>query len=260
MDWLKHNQASKLPRIGGMATMPTREETFREVIVRILPQLEKLYVYFDKFDSIPEYVSQFPRIVPLLPQDHGHVQGDGKFVGCKFIKQPSLYFCFDDDILYPLGYVEIMASALERHDFGIIAGFHGARFVPPYESYIRDKSVLHFGGGSKSDIQVDVVGTGTMAFHTDVFSLDPTKWQSHKMADLLVAIEAAGKGVPRMLVRRAAGTLRPLKENQDDSLYRQLLNDDSEETRIMREVIAAHPEWWIGPRLDLEKRDGIALS
>lgn len=254
MEWVKHNQASKLPRIGGIATMPTRDDTFRKVIVRILPQLDRLYVYFDKFESIPDYVSQYSRIVPLLPQDHGNVQGDGKFVGCKFIDQPSLYFCFDDDISYPMGYVEIMASALERHDFKAIAGFHGARFVPPYESYLRDKAVVHFRSGCKTDVPVDVVGTGTIAFHTDCFTPDPTKWQSHKMADLLVAMEAARKDVPRILVRRSFGTLYPLKENQDDSLYRQLLNDESEETRIMRQAIAAHPEWWIGPRLGLDKQ------
>lgn len=234
--------------------MPTRNDTFRQVLSRILPQLDKLYVYFDKHESIPEYVGNFPRIIPLRPEDHGNVQGDGKFVGCKLIDQTSLYFCFDDDILYPAGYVELMASALERHDFKVIVGFHGARFISPYESYVRDKSVLHFGGGSKSDIQVDVIGTGTMAFHTETFSPDPTKWRSHKMADLLAAIDAAEKGVPRILVRRSAGTLRPLKENQDDSLYRQLLNDESEETRIMRQTIAEHPEWWMGPKRDLIKR------
>jgi hypothetical protein len=254
LDWKKHNHASKLPRIGGMATMPTRDDTFRQMLGGILPQLDKLYIYFDKYDAIPGFVAGLPKVVPLRPDDHGDVQGDGKFVGYKFIDQPSLYFCFDDDILYPSGYVEIMASALERHDFKVIAGVHGSRFIPPYESYRRDKSVLHFARGCVADIPVDIIGTGTIAFHSETFAPDPLKWSSHKMTDLSAGIDAARRGARRVLVRRSAHMLRPLKENQDDSLYRQLLTDESEESRLMQQVIAEHPEWWMGPRMEARKQ------
>jgi len=38
-------------------------------------------------------------------------------MGLKLNGEPCLYFCFDDDILYPPDYVERMATALYRYSY-----------------------------------------------------------------------------------------------------------------------------------------------
>ena len=51
-----------LPIIGGMATMPSREENLKEVLPEILNQVDFLYIYLDKYEYIPTFLHEFPKI------------------------------------------------------------------------------------------------------------------------------------------------------------------------------------------------------
>lgn len=242
-----------------MATMPSREATFRRALGNILPQVDRLFVFFDKRDSVPAYVANFPKIVPLLPSQYGELCGDGKFLGAQLMAKPCLYFCFDDDILYPKAYVELAALALERHELGAIVGLHATRFKPPYGSYREHRDILHFAQPFKADATVDEIGTGTMSFFTGSFRPDPTGWPHHTMADLMTAIDAVRQRVPRIAIRRPAGFLTPLEEQQEDSLYARLLKDDTLETELMQRALRAYPRAWYCGSMD-EKQTLAALE
>jgi hypothetical protein len=244
MNWPKDLQQLRHARIGGMATMPSRARTFRTALESILPQLDLLYVFFDKHDAVPDFARDDPRIVPLLPADFGPLGSDGKLLGARLHGDACLYFAFDDDIFYPPAYVELLACALERHHFGAIVGFHAMRFRPPHLSYRADRGVLHFTAPFIADSPADELGSGTLAFHTGRFNLDVTAWTHHTMTDLLLAIEAVRRGVPRFAVRRPAGFLKPLEELQPDSLFTMLKKDDSKETAIMRAALVEFPGRW----------------
>jgi len=56
---------ASLPRIGGLATMPSRMRSFSAVIENILPQLDRLYVFFDKYDEVPSAFANREKIVAL---------------------------------------------------------------------------------------------------------------------------------------------------------------------------------------------------
>jgi hypothetical protein len=244
MQWPENLQPPRHARIGGIATMPSRARTFRIALETILPQVDRLYVYFDKHGEVPAFVRGNPQIVPLLPADHGDLGADGKLLGARLHGEPCLYFAFDDDILYPPAYVELLASAIERHHFGAILGFHALRFRPPCLSYRADRGVLHFVAPLTADNPVDELGSGTLGFHTGRFNVDVTTWPYHTMTDLLLAIEAVRQGVPRLAVRRPAGFVKPLEEVQEDSLFRALQKDDTRETGIMRAAFAEFPGSW----------------
>ena len=231
-------------RIGGMATMPSRAHTARAAVEAVLPQLDRLYLYLDRHAAVPEWLPQSPKVVPLLPARHGSVAGDGKFLGLELHAEPCLFFCFDDDILYPPDYVEWMAAALRRHAFRAVVGVHGQVFRAPHLSYLRDHFVMHFGAACPLDSHVDELGTGTIAFYSEGVRLHPRRWLHHDMADLMVAIEAVRQEVPRIAVRRPKDFLRPLEENQADSIYRKLQGDDRRQTAIMRAALAAFPLAW----------------
>jgi hypothetical protein len=244
MNWPENHQARRHARIGGMATMPSRAHTFRKALASILPQVDRLFVFLDKHDEVPEFVSRYKQIVPLLPGEFGALGSDGKFLGTRLHSEPCLYFTFDDDILYPPGYVELLASALERHHFGAMLGFHALRFKPPHLSYREDRHVLHFTAPLIVDEPADELGSDPLAFHTGRFNFDVGTWPHHTMSDLLLAIEAVRKGLPRFAVRRPANFVKPLEELQPDSLFQSLKKDDAAETAIMTAALAEFPGGW----------------
>lgn len=233
-----------LPLIGGIATMPSRAHTFPRVLDAILPQVDRLYVYLDRFAVVPDIVAREPKIVPLLPAEVGNLGGTGKFLGAALFAEPCLYVCFDDDIAYPANYVAVMRRALERHYFRALIGLHYAFFEPPYLSYRANRQVFHFAGGLIADLCVDMLGTGTAAFYTGSLPVDPRTWGQHNVDDLLLSIEAVKRELPRIAIRRPPGFLRALEEDQPDSIYQQITADDTRQTEIMRKALETYPHAW----------------
>lgn len=236
--------------------MPSRKQSFATVLSSILPQLDRLFVFFDKYDGIPDGFANHEKIVPLSPAQFGDYRTCGKFLGMELHGNPCLYFCFDDDILYPPNYVEVVTSALHRHHLRAVVGFQASLFSPPHLSYRRDRMILHFGRAAAFDHNVDELGTGTLGLCTETFRFHPRHWPHCDMADLMAAIEAVKQKVPKIALRRPDGFLRPLEENQEDSIYQRLLKDDSRQTEIMRNALAAYPLAWHGRDIDT----GIAES
>jgi hypothetical protein len=239
-----------LPRIGGIATMPSRMHSFAAVVESILPQLDRLYVFFDKYDEIPGAFANRPKIVALSPSQFGDYRTCGKFLGIELYGAPCLYFCFDDDIVYPPNYVDVLTLALRRHHLRAIVGFQASIYAPPHLSYRRDRMILHFGRANAFDHSVDELGTGTIGLCTANLRFHPRDWPYWDMADLMLAIEAVKQEVPKIAIRRPDSFLRPLEENQEDSLYLRLVKDDSRQSAIMRNALDAYPLAWHGQDFD----------
>ena len=237
--------ASRLPRIGGMATMPSRFDSCCNALLRLLPQLDRLYLYLDKHEAIPAAFTGDPRLVPLLPAPGERPLGDGgKFLGLHAFGAPCLYFSCDDDIIYRPGYVAHMAAGLRRHGYRALVAAHGGVFHRPNASYRQDRLQLTFADAQHLDCLVDEVGTGTMAMHSGVLPLDPRRWAETNMADLNVMLEALRAGVPRFTLRKPADLLRPLDGLQPDSLHRQLLADETVQNRLLQAALHLFPEPW----------------
>jgi hypothetical protein len=234
-----------LPRIGGMATMPSRWKSLRIALPHILNQVDRLYLYLDKYSAIPDEITAEKKIIPLLPgADEKSLTTSGKFACLKIIPEPFLFFGFDDDIIYPPGYVNHMASALFRHNYRTLVGIHANIYPIPCSSYVRKRKVLHFKESLRMDCVVDELGTGTVAFHSRCISMDPDTWVLNRHADLMLMIEALRQQVPRIAVRRPWRFLRPIKECQRDSVYVAVRSNDSVETRLLQKAMADYPGRW----------------
>lgn len=233
-----------LPCVGGIATMPSRAHTFPRVLDAILPQLDRLYVYFDKLAAVPDGLARDPKIVPLLPSQVGELRGTGKFLGAALFGEPCLYFCFDDDIDYPANYVAVLRRALQRHCLRALVGVHYVFFEPPHLSYHTHRKVFHFSGELVADLHADLLGTGTVAFHTGSLPIDPRTWTEFNSCDLMLAIEAVKRELPRIAIRRPNGFVRAIEEHQPDGIYQEIARDDSRQTEIMRAALEAYPNAW----------------
>lgn len=234
-----------LPKIGGMATMPSRINTLRVALPAILAQVDRLYLYLDKHDEIPKELASVPKLVCMLPKAGGKSLGpSGKFLALKIEREPCLFFAFDDDILYGAGYVNHLAGALRRHAYRAIVGLHGAIYKLPPTSYVRDRELFHFRKAFGFDAVVDELGTGTIAFHSSALEIDVLRWTHPNMADLHVMIEAVRQEVQRICIRRPESMATALEERQPDSLFVKSLNDDTAETAMLRQAVQHYPGRW----------------
>lgn len=234
------------PRVGGMATMPSRAGGLTASLDSILPQVDVLYVYLDKHDAIPQTLKARRKVVAILPADLPRLLGRteglgpaGKFLAT-VLHPDCLFFGFDDDIVYPRDHTRRLAATLKRYGGRAVAGVFGLVYRAPYQSYVNDRETLHFATPLPAPREVDELGTGTIAFRTALFRPDFLNWTSARMLDLMLAIEAHGRGLPRVAVARPQSYLRAITEVQDDSLWAARRKDDSVESALLR----ANPQLW----------------
>jgi hypothetical protein len=231
-----------LPRIGGMATMPSRAASFKRALPHILPQVERLYLFLDGYRDLPA-CARDPRIVPLFSTDFVALHASGKFLGAALHGGDHVYATFDDDILYRPGHVARLAAALARHGGRAVVGVHGTVFRPPYASYARDRRNIHFNSRLWFERTVDQVGTGTSALIPALLPVDPRDWGVANMCDLMVALAAARAGVPCIAIRRRTRILDAIERLQPGSIWEATLRDDSRHRPFLEALMRLRGRW-----------------
>jgi hypothetical protein len=237
--------------VAGMATMPSRQPTVRVAIASILGQVDRLYLYLDRFES--EIDIRHPKIVALRSQEFGDLRANGKLLGLTMCNGPTRYFTVDDDIRYPPDYVARVNAQLDALPRESVLGVHGCRLRPPVRSYRNDRETLHRAMLCSQHEPVDVIGTDSAAFDTRVLSFDVRCWDSVNMVDLNFAIECARRGLQRLLATRRRYWVEALSENQPDSIYAKLKLDDTRQTELANRLLELGPpvSATIGAKSDL---------
>lgn len=230
-------RAETLPRVAGMATMPSRAATAAEALATILPQVDVLWLFLDRFDAVPPYARD-RRIRVVRSQDVGDLRANGKLLGVALNEQPCIFFSVDDDIAYPPDYCDTLVKHLDRYDQPVVVGVHAALFPDDLRSYTRDTKVLHRRSPQERARCVDLLGTDSIAFRTTTLHFDVRAWTNVNMVDLSFARLASERSIPLVMIPRGAHWLRALDENQQDSIWRSALQDDSRQSVLARELIA----------------------
>ena len=243
-----------------MATMPLRTETFPSAFRSIIDQVDRLYLFLDGHEEIPEPARDDPRVVVIFSCDEPDVGSAGKFLGALREEEPCLYVCVDDDILYPPDFVSLLARELNANGSAAVVGVHGILLHEELRSYNTNRDVIHFGDALPSRRVVDALGTGTLMFNTGVLKFDPRHWPQKNKTDLQFAIEAAKSSLPMVCVERPGKFLRPLQENQADSIYASSLKEGSERTILALElqaILTSHDRLAKGPSAEIFATHGI---
>ncbi len=225
-----------LPVYGGMATMPTRLQTLPGAVASVLPQVDRLYVYLDGFAEAPACIRGDERITAIPSTAAPGLHASGKFIALTQTRESFLFAGLDDDIAYAPGYVANLSSCLRFYSYSVLLGAHGVVLPKEISRYAKGRTVFHFTESLKDDRLVDIVGTGTCMFHSDVLKFDPHSWSHVNACDLHLAIEAQRQRIAVVCNARPANMLIPLEENQPDSLYCAVSKDDSAETALAREL------------------------
>jgi hypothetical protein len=219
-----------------MATMPSRADTAPKAIESVLAQVDRLWLFLDRFDAVPPYAED-ERIRVVRSLDVGDLRANGKLVAAVLEEEECTFFCADDDVLYPPNYCATLEAHLNRYRGKAVVGVHAAVLRSPVESYGRDMKVLHRRADQARSEGVDLLGSDSLAFRTSTLRFDVREWRDVNMVDLCFARVARERSIPLVKIPRAAHWVSALDENQDDSIWMGVLDDDSRQTALAQELM-----------------------
>jgi hypothetical protein len=213
-----------------MASFPPRRASLELSVASILPQVDFLNVYLNGYDETPEFL-EGPKIQVIHSREYGDLRDNGKFFFIDSIPW-GYHFTIDDDIIYPSDYVQQMILKIEQYGRMAVVGCHGVILPSPLVHFMKNREVFHFKQSLAHDRLVNLLGTGTTAYHIGTIALSGEDFKEPGMADLWLGIAAKRQKIPMICVERPEMWLKPLGEADEMSLYSSAMNDGDLQTRV----------------------------
>lgn len=215
----------KLPKTegiyAGMATVVGNETALRAGVVSLLPQVDRLYIYLNGFEKIPEFLNNNPRVSCHIDTD-GRKYGDaGKFWGLEQVRD-GIYLTCDDDVIYPENYVEQMVAELAFAGANSVVAVHGSLLLSPNNGYYKEagRAVFHFRQALLRKRRIHIAATIACAFHTETVRMTLEDFEHPNMADIWLARYLQDNRIPVYAVPRPSNWLIPLEVNRQ-TIYEQ---------------------------------------
>lgn len=228
------NSAPKRKTISaGLATMPSRTASLEHVIDAMYPQVDKLYVYLNNFESVPAFLNK-PNIEIYRSQEHGDLKDVGKFFALQHINQ-GFFLTLDDDINYPPDYAKRLIDVIEKLNTPLVVGVHGI-ILPKYPKSFFDRKVFMFKSRLEVTTPVSFLGTGTCAFDVASVNVPFSIFSSYGMADLHLGAYLKKIGVPALAISRQEGWLTEIGDGDEESssLYQRTRQSSEPHNTIIR--------------------------
>jgi len=220
-----------------IASIPDRIKQLEQTIYQFLMQADKIEVYLNNYAAIPQFLIH-NKIQVFTSAEHGDRGDIGKFFQ---IEHASGYvLTIDDDLIYPDDYVQKITHKIDLYHRKSFICVHANRLPQStLISYYQDKIGIHFEKGLENDVQVDIPGTGTLGFHTDLIKLTSDIFIKPNMTDLWLAIYAKNKGIPIICIERTNNWLLQARGQEFmESIYKSSIIDDSYQTSLVNESFA----------------------
>jgi hypothetical protein len=217
-----HDQGPTGPITVCMATFPARFKQTPEAVASLLEQSmppDRIMIYVNEADAVPGLPDD-PRIEVFGSEDV-NLTDIGKFEVASMVED-GIVLTVDDDIWYPPNYVEKMVSAVQRYGGKAIVGVHGCVLpvgpaVSTWDEYRENRRVHWFRRAVSTDLPVNIVGTGTMAYDARQVRFDHRTYATGRMVDIHVAVEAQQKGYPMITPPRLREWMVPIEPDEGDS-------------------------------------------
>lgn len=222
--------------IASLASIPQRVCMLEKTIASIIDQFDIIKVYLNGYDKIPSFLSHDK--IQIFSSDAHENRGDvGKF----FPLQNCLGYLFtlDDDLLYPADYAKMMISKIRQYNHSAFICVH-ANTLPKnlkLDSYYKDKKVTHFSKKLKQDKNVNIPGTGTLAFHSSLYEVKMEDFPLPNMCDIWLYKIAKGRNIPVVSIERKRRWLTSLiYENDHNTIYEKTRCHDEQITKIINQI------------------------
>ena len=219
-----------------MATYPGGFEKLGDTVECLLNQsmsFDKMIIHVNGLEK-PMNVPSDPRIE--LRYSEINYADNGKFV--HLAGASGFIITVDDDIRYPFDYIEKMIYAVEYFSRSAIVGVHGAILPvgPPisrWSGYKESRRTHVFSQSQASYSPVNVIGTGTMAYHSSIGTPEINAMDSLRMVDLHIAVWAQQKGISMYTLPREKNWMTEFEEIGDNRIWQQA----NEDLKLQNEMI-----------------------
>jgi len=224
--------------IGGIASHPARVEFLERTIESIYDQFDVIHVYLNNYESIPDFLKR-DKINPILSSE---ADGDLKALGKFYMagKERGYYFSMDDDLLYPRDYTNRLMTLIDDNFKSIIAGVHATIYRRhPVDSYYTDRGrkIFYCYHTNNRTQSVHMLGTGTMAYHTDVMDFEWSMFSEQKnMLDPQMCKYVQSLSIPAITISRPNGWIKEMKGSQEKAIWKSVAKDDSVQTGIINSI------------------------
>lgn len=203
--------------VGAIASFPPREKSLKTTISCILPQIDELRVYLNNYSRTPGFLKHEKIKVFRSEDANGDLRDNGKFYNLS--DDDAYFFTFDDDIIYPNNYVSTMVHYIEVLNRSSVVGVHGVIFPSCRLSRLKERKVFHFSS-SQQGCFVDLLGTGTTAWHSSLFKPSLEDFKETGSCDLWFSLKVNLLKIPMFSVPREENWIYEPVSNQV-SLWRE---------------------------------------
>lgn len=190
-----------------VASIPQRESSLKDVIDNMLPQVDRLFIYLNGYNHIPDFIKNEKIEFVLDPM--GRTAAAAKLYWAKQVE--GYYFSIDDDIIYPFDYCMRTIELYEQLTAPCIVSYHGKNFSMLATHQRLDRVEFYQFEHAQLNIEkVHVVGTGVAMFDTRKVKIDlySEAAQHPRSIDLTVSIALRKAGISRYTLPRNEGWLK----------------------------------------------------
>jgi hypothetical protein len=209
--------------VANLATYPPRRAFLRHVLDAITPQVDRVNLVLNEYDSPPEEAAGYANVRAVIP--HEDTKDVGKFY--TDVSDAEFVFFIDDDVSYPREYV---ARTLERlaalSDGPTLAGYHCSiyerplvtmsweglkRFAKHYlqpETIANYRRVFNFPAANEAAVTVDQVATNTAVMRASLVPPYDYMRTSQKFVDVRLAKWCFEHSIRRVCLPREEGWLQ----------------------------------------------------
>ncbi|WP_445496946.1 hypothetical protein [Photorhabdus sp. SF281] len=205
-------------RIASIASIPEREYNLQITINSIYSQLDELNVYLNGYEKIPQFLNR-DKIKVYMSSQFGDYGDASKFFPLK--NKSGYLFTLDDDLIYPSNYIKKLVLKIEKYKRQQFICVHGNIIDrKSLLSYYKYKKGIHFSCSLDNDITVNVPGTGTLAYHSSLYSFSMESFQLKNMSDIWVAVIAKKTNIAIISVDRPDYWIRSsISKSDPNSIY-----------------------------------------
>lgn len=217
-----------------LASIPMREAALSKTVASLIDQVDALKIHLNGYTSIPLFLNN-PKIEVVLGDNS---RGDNsKFHWIDALN--GYVFTCDDDLLYPPNYIQQMQRGIDA--YRCLVGASGSSFkeTGPLSSFLTGIAIHPLQREIQADTNADIVGTGTLGFHTEDLRLKFNDFVDFNMADISLLRIARRDKIPRKVIRHPDKWI--VRSTNDHGIYEQNLADDSLETRKVNDILRTYP-------------------
>lgn len=230
----------------GMASIPEREASMLAAVASLARQADVIYVSLNGYDHVPVGLPE--NVVATIRP--GNVGDAEKFAEVK--DWDGIVVTCDDDILYPADYVATLVDGLDRHGRETIVGFHGGTTSgwTGAHTAATEKRIRCLGALTQDDPDVNVLGTGALAYDSRQVPIWRDLFRHQNMADVHLACHAHTFGIPMVALAHDAGWLGNLEPAGGATIYESNRAGDGSvrDTRANRKAELDRIDWAASPR------------